>query len=213
MSGGEQFGEALDALEKEGSVWRRQGRAHSPPDRRTLLGEQEIARLAHRVNPLEAIEARLAIEPLLARARRLARIARPILRRSQDLPILHELPGMHAPTRPLTSLFICKIVNCAGNALFPVDVRNDHQRQAEERTGSMCANIISSMTEQSDPTSSIELLSIPSSNVSQLQPKWRCATTSAKLATDLLGVDSFYLNARKIDFQAELSSLIRLRCA
>ena len=52
--------EALDALEKEGSVWRRQGQGTFAAGSHTLLGEQEIARLAHRVNPLEAIEARLA---------------------------------------------------------------------------------------------------------------------------------------------------------
>ena len=57
--------DALAKLEGEGIVWRRQGQGtftEAPP----TLGYDDIARLAHRVNPLEIVETRLAIEPMLA---------------------------------------------------------------------------------------------------------------------------------------------------
>src|SRR5438105_588356 len=58
--------EALSILEEEGAIWRRQGQGtfFGPPK---LVNEREVADLAHRVNPTEIIEARLSIEPVLAR--------------------------------------------------------------------------------------------------------------------------------------------------
>ncbi len=57
--------DALGTLEREGIVWRRQGQG-TFTGRQPILGDGEIARLARRVNPLEIIETRLAIEPVLA---------------------------------------------------------------------------------------------------------------------------------------------------
>jgi len=56
---------ALDALEAEGSITRQQGRGTLICERRTALdlGDQ----LASLTNPVDALEARLAIEPTLAR--------------------------------------------------------------------------------------------------------------------------------------------------
>ena len=57
--------EALAKLEGEGVVWRRQGQGtftEAPP----TVNYGEIAKLANRVNPLEVVDTRLAIEPMLA---------------------------------------------------------------------------------------------------------------------------------------------------
>ena len=50
--------EALTVLELEGAIWRRQGQGtfFGQPK---LVGDREVAELAHRVNPLEILEARL----------------------------------------------------------------------------------------------------------------------------------------------------------
>lgn len=56
---------ALDILEREGLIWRRQGKgtfAGQPPD----PTEELVSRIAPEVDPLVAMEARLCIEPALA---------------------------------------------------------------------------------------------------------------------------------------------------
>lgn len=56
---------ALDSLEKQGLIWRRQGKgtfAGQPPDPTEVLA----AEIAPSVDPLEVMEARLCIEPALA---------------------------------------------------------------------------------------------------------------------------------------------------
>ncbi|MEM6710670.1 MAG: FadR/GntR family transcriptional regulator [Pseudomonadota bacterium] len=56
---------ALDALEKQGLIWRRQGKgtfAGQPPDPTEVLA----AEIAPSVDPLDVMEARLCIEPALA---------------------------------------------------------------------------------------------------------------------------------------------------
>src|SRR5258708_704729 len=60
--------QALSVLELEGAIWRRQGQGtfFGQPK---LVSDREVVELAHRVNPLEIIEARLSVEPVLARLR------------------------------------------------------------------------------------------------------------------------------------------------
>ena len=107
---------ALDALEEEKLIWRRQGHgtfASSQP----LVSESEIARLAHRVNPLEMIEARLAIEPLLVR--------RAAIRASQaEIDAITRIAESGRDAKDARSYEACdiafhrKIAECAGNAML-----------------------------------------------------------------------------------------------
>jgi DNA-binding FadR family transcriptional regulator len=57
--------DALAKLEGEGIVWRRQGQG-TFTEAQPIVGSGDIAKLANRVNPLEIVETRLAIEPMLA---------------------------------------------------------------------------------------------------------------------------------------------------
>lgn len=52
--------QALDRLEREGIIWRHQGQG-------TFVGSPPTGRLSDRVSPVQVMEARLAIEPELAR--------------------------------------------------------------------------------------------------------------------------------------------------
>lgn len=107
---------ALDALEEEKLIWRRQGHgtfASAQP----LVSDSEIARLVHRVNPLEMIEARLAIEPLLVR--------RAAIRASRvELAAIAKLAESGRDAKDAKSYeaydiaFHRKIAVCAGNAML-----------------------------------------------------------------------------------------------
>ncbi|MBZ9935617.1 FCD domain-containing protein [Mesorhizobium sp. BR1-1-16] len=108
--------EALDTLETEGLVWRRQGQGTFAGSQ-GALSEQEISRLSHRVNPLEAIEARLSIEPMLVR--------RCAMRASQaEIDVMVRLANSARTAKDARSYetfdiaFHRKIATCAGNALF-----------------------------------------------------------------------------------------------
>lgn len=57
---------ALEVLEAEGHIWRQQGKGTFVGPR-PLRGEVSLVELSSRTNPLEVIEARLEIEPALAR--------------------------------------------------------------------------------------------------------------------------------------------------
>jgi DNA-binding FadR family transcriptional regulator len=107
---------ALSVLEEEGAIWRRQGSGtfFGPP---SLLGERELAELAHRVNPLEIVEARLAIEPVLARLAALrASLA--------DIAAMTRIAEKARTARNARDYaqadagFHRKIAECAGNAMF-----------------------------------------------------------------------------------------------
>jgi GntR family transcriptional repressor for pyruvate dehydrogenase complex len=107
---------ALSVLEEEGAISRRQGQGtfFGPPK---LVGEREVAELAHRVSPQEIIEARLSIEPALARlaATRasladidaMARIAEKARTARNARDYAQADAGFHR-----------KVAECAGNALF-----------------------------------------------------------------------------------------------
>lgn len=107
---------ALDTLETEQLIWRRQGHgtfASAQP----LVSESEIARLAHRVNPLEMIEARLEIEPLLVR--------RAAMRASRaEIDAITRLAECGRDAKDARSYeaydiaFHRKIAECAGNVML-----------------------------------------------------------------------------------------------
>ena len=107
---------ALEVLEAEGRVWRRQGKGTFVGRRPTDLA-QPLVHLAARTNPLEVMEARLQLEPGLARLAALR--ARP-----EDAGLLRRLvartaAAADADERELwDSAFHRKIAEIAGNALL-----------------------------------------------------------------------------------------------
>ena len=108
--------EALGTLEQEGIIWRRQGKG-TFAGAQTLVNNREVSELAHRVNPLEIVEARLSIEPMLAH--------RSALRASlADIDAMHriaEQAAMATNARDYAkadAAFHRKIAECAGNAIF-----------------------------------------------------------------------------------------------
>lgn len=107
---------ALDTLEEEKLIWRRQGHG-TFASAQSMVSDTEIARLAHRVNPLEMIEARLAIEPLLVR--------RAAIRASRaEIAAITKLAESGRDARDARSYeaydiaFHRKIAECAGNAML-----------------------------------------------------------------------------------------------
>ena len=108
--------DALGLLEQEGIIWRRQGQgtfSGSQP----LVNEREVSELAHRVNPLEILEARLSIEPMLARLS--------AMRASQaDIDTMERIAERAATAKnardyeQADAAFHRKIAECAGNAMF-----------------------------------------------------------------------------------------------
>jgi DNA-binding FadR family transcriptional regulator len=108
--------EALSVLEREGAIWRRQGQGtfYGPAK---LVGEREVADLAHRVNPLEIVEARLAIEPVLARlaAMRASLADIEAMKRIADKARVARNARDYARA---DADFHRKIAECAGNAMF-----------------------------------------------------------------------------------------------
>jgi DNA-binding FadR family transcriptional regulator len=108
--------EALSVLEAEGAIWRRQGQGtfFGPP---RLVGEREVAELAHRVNPLEIVEARLSIEPVLARLAAM----RASLADIEAMTRIAEKARTAKNARDYARAdagFHRKIAECAGNAMF-----------------------------------------------------------------------------------------------
>lgn len=108
--------EALAVLEKEGAVWRQQGRGTFYGSRPSV-SEQEVGQLARRVNPLEILEARLSFEPGLARLA--------ALRASMaDIDEMNRiaLRALNAPNardyERADAAFHRKVAECAGNAMF-----------------------------------------------------------------------------------------------
>lgn len=108
--------EALAVLEKEGAIWRRQGRGTfygSQP----AIADAEVDQVARHVNPIEILEARLSFEPGLARLA--------AMRASQaDIDDMRRIAA-RAHTAPTSRVyekadadFHRKIAECAGNAMF-----------------------------------------------------------------------------------------------
>lgn len=107
---------ALAALEEEGLIWRRQGHG-TFVSTHPMFSEAEISRLANRVSPIEVLEARLSVEPML--------VARSTLRVSKaQIDQMHRLAdaarrATDARTYETFDIaFHRKIAEGAGNALF-----------------------------------------------------------------------------------------------
>ena len=108
--------EALSVLEQEGAIWRRQGQGTFYGAAK-LVGEREVADRAHRVNPLEIVEARLAIEPVLARLAAM----RASLADIEAMKRIAEKARTAKNARDYARAdadFHRKIAECAGNAMF-----------------------------------------------------------------------------------------------
>lgn len=108
--------EALAALEQEGLIWRRQGHG-TFISTHPMIDEPEIARLANNVNPVEIVEARLMIEPMLVRhsAMRISRAEIDKIRRLADSAHVAKDARTY---ETFDIAFHRKIAESAGNALF-----------------------------------------------------------------------------------------------
>lgn len=109
---------ALEVLEAEGHIWRHQGKGTFLGPR-PLRGEVSLVELSSRTNPLEVMEARLEIEPGLARLAAL-RASNGDLRRLQHLAQKTELiADGDADSRELwDGAFHRAIAEAAGNSLL-----------------------------------------------------------------------------------------------
>lgn len=107
---------AMEVLEAEGVVWRQQGKG-TFIGRRPAIQPLLMGNLAERTNPLEVMEARLQIEPALARMAALRCSADDIeaLRRlAQKTCSAHDNDGWEL----WDSAFHRRIAECAGNGLL-----------------------------------------------------------------------------------------------
>lgn len=120
---------AMEVLEAEGLIWRQQGKG-TFIGRRPAVHPHFIGDLSDRTNPLEVMEARLQIEPPLARIAALRATA-------EDITSLERLAKKAASSSDddgwelWDSAFHRKIAECAGNglmlALFDVVQRIRHE--------------------------------------------------------------------------------------
>lgn len=108
--------DALAMLEGEGIVWRRQGQG-TFTEARPTMGSEGIAKLANRVNPLEIVETRLAIEPMLAHRSALRASLADIeaMKRIAERALNAKNPSDYARA---DAAFHRKIAGTAGNALL-----------------------------------------------------------------------------------------------
>ncbi len=127
---------ALEILENEGHIWRRQGQgtfvsgAKAPPDIR-------LGRISEHTNPMEIMEVRLAIEPPLARLAAI-RASRRDLDRLARLAEETRAARNAADYEKANAAFHRRIAEAARNALFLtlLDAVNDMLRDlACERLG------------------------------------------------------------------------------
>jgi DNA-binding FadR family transcriptional regulator len=107
---------AMEVLEAEGLVWRQQGKG-TFVGRRPALQPQSFGNLAERTNPIEVMEARLQMEPALARMAAL-RCS------NEDIAALERLARMTMAASDddgwelWDSAFHRRIAECAGNGLM-----------------------------------------------------------------------------------------------
>jgi DNA-binding FadR family transcriptional regulator len=108
--------DALAKLEGEGIVWRRQGQG-TFTEAQPIGGYGDASKLADRVNPLEIVEARLAIEPMLAHRSALRASLTDIesMKRIAERVLKAKNPVDYARA---DAAFHRKIAGTAGNAMF-----------------------------------------------------------------------------------------------
>jgi DNA-binding FadR family transcriptional regulator len=110
---------ALEVLEAEGQIWRRQGAgtfvgAHSRPD---VSPDDLFRRAIELTNPVEVLEVRLAIEPMLARLAAL-RASRADIEKLHELAEATRTAGTEKDYERADAAFHRRVALAARNALF-----------------------------------------------------------------------------------------------
>jgi DNA-binding FadR family transcriptional regulator len=106
---------AMEVLETEGLVWRQQGKG-TFVGRRPAIQPQFFGKLAERTNPCEVMEARLQMEPALARMAAL-RCSREDIASLNRLAMKTMSASDHDGWELWDSAFHRRIAECAGNGL------------------------------------------------------------------------------------------------
>ncbi|PYE87917.1 GntR family transcriptional regulator [Phyllobacterium leguminum] len=107
---------ALDILEKEGLIWRKQGQGTFGGQPAPLAGMPAM-RLAEHTNPLEVMDVRIEIEPALARMAA-ARATPALIQQLERLALKAEQSTDAASWERWDSAFHAKIADASGSQLF-----------------------------------------------------------------------------------------------
>ncbi len=139
---------ALDILENEGLIWRRQGQGTFSGERRPD-GNMLAKQIADFTNPIEVMDVRIEIEPALARMAA-ARATPALVEQLEKLAIKAEQSTDIASWERWDSAFHSKIADASGNQLFIaiMDIideirRNDAWQQFRTRVRSAGRNSLS----------------------------------------------------------------------
>lgn len=107
---------ALDILEDEGQIWRRQGQGTFSGERRPT-GNMPVNQIATFTNPIEVMDVRIEIEPALARMAA-ARATPALIEQLEKLAQKAEQADDVASWEKWDSAFHSKIADASGNQLF-----------------------------------------------------------------------------------------------
>ncbi|MDM7850122.1 FadR/GntR family transcriptional regulator [Pseudochrobactrum kiredjianiae] len=107
---------ALDILEHEGQIWRRQGQGTFSGERRPT-GNMPVNQIATFTNPIEVMDVRIEIEPALARMAA-ARATPALIEQLEKLAQKAEQADDVASWEKWDSAFHSKIADASGNQLF-----------------------------------------------------------------------------------------------
>ncbi|MGQ5717538.1 FadR/GntR family transcriptional regulator [Pseudochrobactrum asaccharolyticum] len=107
---------ALDILENEGQIWRRQGQGTFSGERRPT-GNMPVNQIATFTNPIEVMDVRIEIEPALARMAA-ARATPALIEQLEKLAQKAEQSDDVASWEKWDSAFHSKIADASGNQLF-----------------------------------------------------------------------------------------------
>lgn len=107
---------ALDVLEKEGHIWRRQGRGTFVSDAKAP-SDLRLGRICEHTNPMEIMEVRLAVEPVMARLAAI-RASRSDLDRLTRLAEETRAADSAERYEKANAAFHRRIAEAARNALF-----------------------------------------------------------------------------------------------
>ncbi len=107
---------ALDILENEGQIWRRQGQGTFSGERRPT-GNMPVNQIATFTNPIEVMDVRIEIEPALARMAA-ARATPALIEQLEKLAQKAEQADDVASWEKWDSAFHSKIADASGNQLF-----------------------------------------------------------------------------------------------
>lgn len=139
---------ALDILENEGQIWRRQGQGTFSGERRPA-GNMLARQIADFTNPIEVMDVRIEIEPALARMAA-ARATPALVEQLERLALKAEQSADVASWERWDSAFHSKIADASGNQLFIAIMsiideirRNDAWQQFRSRVRSTGRNTLS----------------------------------------------------------------------